>query len=121
MNNCGQCGGCSSCAGCGASLTLTPGEIALLQKLGEFAFLPVAGGGDGEMPVYLGDTDFSREEYSLILLCLQKKALISIDYDKPLKGFCYDPSFHRLYRGSIGLTERGQKILEMLDIQGIDP
>ena len=121
MNNCGHCGGdCSHCAGCGASLTLTLAELEFLKKLGEFAFLPVARMPEDETPVFLGDEEHSREEYSLILQCLEKKALISIDYDKPLKGFCYDPAFHRLYQGSTGLTARGQQVLEILEIQGFD-
>lgn len=82
--------------------------------------MPVARTAQDETPVFLGDEEYSREEYSLILQCLEKKALISIDYDKPLKGFSYDPVFHRLYRGSTGLTARGQQVLEMLEIQGFD-
>ena len=121
MSRCERCAGeCSACSGCGAgALTLTAEEVAFLQKLGEFAFLPVARTAAEETPVYLGDTDHSREEYSLILQCLEKKDLISIDYDKPLKGFVYDSRYHRLYRGSVGLTLRGQQVLEMLEIQGI--
>ena len=120
MNNCGHCGGdCSHCAGCGASLTLTLAELEFLKKLGEFAFLPVARMPEDETPVFLGDEEHSREEYSLILQCLEKKGLISLDYDKPLKAF--DDSAYAAYpiRGSMALTQRGHTVLELLERQGI--
>ncbi len=120
MSRCERCAGdCSACSGCGAgALTLTAEEVAFLQKLGEVAFLPVARTMEEDKPISLteeGDAAFM----SLILQCLEKKDLISIDYDKPLKGFVYDSRYHRLYRGSVGLTLRGQQVLEMLEIQGI--
>ena len=61
-----------------------------------------------------------REEYSLILQCLEKKALISIDYGKPLVGA--DMSAYKGYpvHGSFALTERGQQVLEMLEVQGVN-
>ena len=56
---------------------------------------------------------------SLILQCLEKKGLISLDYDKPLRGF--DEKAYEAYpiRGSMALTERGQKVMELLEYQGI--
>lgn len=118
MGGCGNCrGDCSQCGGCGASLTLNEGELGLLQKLGQYAFLPVARRADSTEPVLCSDTDLSGEEYSLILQCLEKKGLVSIDYDAPLKGFDGYGSYP--VRGSAGLTARGQNILEILEIQGI--
>ena len=70
-------------------------------------------------PVYLEDTEFSKKEYSLILQVLEKKGLISIDYDKPLSGA--DMTAYKDYPvwGSMALTARGQTVLELLETQGI--
>ena len=115
MGNC--CGNCGSCAGCAKELVLTGKEIDFLKKLGQIPFLPVARNMGDLTPVYLEDGD--REEMSLILQCLEKKGLISLDFDKPLRGF--DESAYASYpiRGSMALTERGQKVLEMMEYQGI--
>ena len=117
MANCN--GNCGNCGGCAKELVLTEAEIFMLNALGQFSFLPVARKADDMTPVYLEDTHYSREEYSLILQCLEKKALISIDYDKPLQGA--DMSAYKGYpvHGSFALTERGQQVLEMLELQGI--
>ena len=100
-------------------LALTDGEIAFLQKLGQIPFLPVARKAGDMIPVYLEDADYPREEYSLILQVLEKKGLISLDYDKPLKGF--DMSAYAAYpvHGSMALTLTGQQVLETLEKQGI--
>lgn len=115
MGNC--CGDCGSCAGCARELVLTGKEIDFLKKLGQIPFLPVARNMGDLTPVYLEDGD--QEEMSLILQCLEKKGLISLDFDKPLRGF--DQSAYASYpiRGSMALTERGQKVLEMMEYQGI--
>ena len=112
-------GNCGSCGGCAKELVLTEAEITMLTALGQFSFLPVARRADDMAPVYLEDDSYSREEYSLILQCLEKKALISIDYDKPLTGA--DMSAYKGYpvHGSFALTQRGQQVLEMLEVQGI--
>ena len=112
-------GNCSSCGGCAKELLLTEGEILLLQKLGQIPFLPVARRADDMIPVYLEDADCSREEYSLILQVLEKKALIALDYSAPLKG-CDMSAYKGLpVHGSIALTARGQSVVEMLELQGI--
>lgn len=119
-NSCGGCGGnCGSCGGCAKALELTGMEIDFLEKLGQIPFLPVARRADDMVPVYLEDQDYTREEYSLILQCLEKKGLVSMDYDKPLKLF--DDSAYKAYpvRGSMALTERGHTVLELLETQGI--
>ena len=112
-------GNCGSCGGCAKELLLTEGEIRLLQKLGQIPFLPVARRADNMIPVYLEDTDYLREEYSLILQVLEKKNLISIDYD-PLPGA--DMSAYKGYpvHGSMALTARGQTVVELLERQGIE-
>ena len=117
MENCnGNCGGCTGCA---KQLTLTEGEISILRKLGQIPFLPIARKADDMTPVYLEDTDYSKEDYSLILQVLEKKGLISMDYD-PLVGA--DMSAYKGYpvHGSMALTARGQTVVDLLDTQGID-
>ena len=115
MGNCS--GNCSACSGCARELVLTQKEIEFLNILAQFAFLPVARSMGDLTPVYLEDGD--REERGLLLQCLEKKGLISLDYHKPLKGF--DESAYAAYpiRGSMALTERGQKVLELMEYQGI--
>lgn len=118
--NCGSCGGCGgSCGGCARELVITAKELDFLQELGQVAFLPVARPLGDLTPVYLEAGDEKKEEYSLILQCMEKKGLISLDYDKPLAGFRDDAYAIYPVRGSIALTERGQKVLEMIEFQGI--
>ena len=110
-------GNCGSCSGCARELVLTQKEIDFLNVLGQYAFLPVARTMGDLTPIYLEEGD--REEMSLLLQCLEKKGLISLDYDKPLAGF--DETAYAAYpiRGSMALTERGQKVLELMEYQGI--
>ena len=112
MANCN--GNCSGCSGCAGTLELTEVELGVLEELAEIPFLPVAREAGAETPVRPGE---EREEMSLALLCLEKKGLISLDYDQPLRGCDYG-----VYpiRGSFALTERGQRVLELLEIQGAD-
>ena len=112
-------GNCGSCGGCARELVLTAWEVEMLRKLGQIPFLPVARKMGDLNPVYLEDSDHSPEEYTLILQCLEKKGLVSMDYDKPLKLF--DDSAYKAYpvRGSMALTERGHTVLELLETQGI--
>ena len=114
----GCSGNCSSCGGCARELVLTRQELTVLEKLGQLAFLPVARRVEDMRPVYLEDHDETPEQYSLILQCLEKKGLIDISYDRPLKGV--DMAAYGGYpvHGSIGLSARGQQVLEMLEIQG---
>ena len=119
--NCsGSCGGCRGCTGCGGTMELSRGEVDMLLTLGQIPFLPVARKMGEDIPVYLEDDRCSPEEYSLILQCLEKRGLISIDYAQPLKGF--DDSAYAAYpiRGSFALTARGQRVLELLEWQGVE-
>ncbi len=118
--SCGNCGNCENCGGCAKELVLTQPEIDMLQTLGQFSFLPVARKADDMTPVYLEDTACTREEYSLVLQVLEKKNLIDIDYDKPLPGANMSAYAGFPVHGSMALTARGQAVLEMLDIQGIE-
>ena len=114
MGTCnGNCGGCSGCA---RELVLTRKEIDFLNTLGQVAFLPVARTMGDLTPVYLEEGD--REEMSLLLQCLEKKGLISLDYHMPLRGFSEEAYRDYPIRGSMALTQRGQQVLEMLEYQG---
>ncbi len=119
--SCGGCGGnCGGCTGCSASLELTSGEMGVLQTLGQYSFLPVARRREDMVPVYLEDSTLSREEYSLVLQCLEKRGLIDISYDAPLKGADMSAYVGYPVHGSMGLTQRGQQVLELLEMQGIE-
>ena len=119
MGGCDSCGSCGSCGGCANTLELTAGELAVLDKLSRIPFLPVARRADDMTPVYLEDTDYPKEEYSLILQCLEVKRLISLDYGAPLSGCDMDAYKGYPVHGSFALTERGQTVLDLLETQGI--
>ena len=128
MSNCSGCAGgcssgsCSACQTCGHAneLLLTEEEIQFLELLGQVAFLPVARKMGDLDPVYLEEGEDKKEHYSLLLQCLEKKGVVSLDYSKPLRGF--DDSAYSAYpiRGSMALTERGQKVLELIEMQGYE-
>lgn len=111
-------GNCQHCGGCAGELVLSQPELTLLNTLAENAFLPVARSAADPAPVYLEDDRNTPAEYTLILQCLEKKGLISIDFDCPLKGA--DMSRYTAYpiHGSMALTARGQQVLDVLDRQG---
>ncbi len=114
-----SCGNCKDCNGCGSSLELTKGEIELLQTLCQFAFLPVARRADDMTPIYLEEDQYTAEEYSILLQLLERKHLISIDYDKPLGS--YGPAYAPYpVRGSFALTQRGQLVTEQMEIWGVE-
>ena len=113
-------GNCGSCGGCARELTLSQAELQMLDTFSEIPFLPVARKMGDLTPVYLEDEKFAVDEYSLILQCLEKKGLISLDYDKPLKNFDYSAYAAYPIRGSMALTERGQLVVEMLQTQGLN-
>lgn len=115
MSHCS--GNCGSCSGCARELTLTQPELDFLNQLAQYAFLPVARALGDLTPVYLEEGD--PAQMGLLLQVLEKKGLISLDFDKPLRGFKEAAYAAYPIRGSMALTERGQKVLELLDYQGI--
>ena len=123
MHNCSDCGGsCTACQSCGHAneLLLTEEEIEFLRLLGQVAFLPVARKMGDLDPVYLEEGEGEKDRRSLVLQCLEKKGVVSLDYSRPLLGFDYSAYSAYPIRGSMALTERGQKVLELLDLQGYD-
>ncbi len=110
-----HCGKCEACGGCAATLELTQAEVEMLDKLAQFAFLPVFRRASDMTPMYFEDQDYSLEDYSVILQLLEKKMLISIDYDKALSPA---PAEFPV-GGSMALTQRGQLVLEQLQLQGL--
>lgn len=113
------CENCSGgCQGCGRSLEMTEGEVRILQALGQYSFLPVARRADDMTPVYLEEQDYTKELYSLILQSLEKKQLISIDYDRPLSGADMSAYVGYPVHGSMALTGRGLAVLDLLERQG---
>jgi hypothetical protein len=116
----GDCKGCSgSCGGCGKVLQLSRGEIDLLRALGQYSFLPVARKADDMTPIYREETDYTEEEYSLSIQLLEKKSLIYLDYT-PLKGANMEQYPEYPVHGSMALTARGQQVLDLLELQGVD-
>ena len=122
MSDCkGSCGGsCGKCGGCGSAMVLSEQEIAMLLQLGQIPFLPVARQTDSLTPVYLEEGTEDAEQYSLVLQCLEKRGLISIDYDKPLRGGYRSDYDAYPIRGSFALTASGQQVLDILEIQGAE-
>lgn len=122
MGDCkGGCGGCcGNCGGCGSTLVLSAQEITMLQLLGQIPFLPVARSASSMDPVYLEEGELSPQESSMALRCLEKRGLISIDFDQPLKGGYSEAYDAYPFKGSVALTILGQQALDLLEIQGID-
>lgn len=110
---------CANCRGCVGVLELTEGEVELLRTLGQYAFLPIARRADDMVPVYLEETAYTQAEYSLILQVLEQKNLVSLDYDQPISNADYGSYAAYPVKGSAALTARGQKVVEMLEIEGI--
>ena len=86
----------------------------MLKDLATCPFLPVASDHD-ENPIYLENNRFSERQYSEVLLQLEQKRLITIDYDMPLMN--YDYNLYKEYdnHGSIALTGLGQNIIDAID------
>ena len=61
-----------------------------------------------------------RSSVTSVLQTLEKKGLVDIDYFKPLKGFDMSAYKGLPVHGTMALTQRGQTVVEMLEIQGIE-
>ena len=122
MSCCGtDCGGCQkSCGSCSPALFLTREELQLLRLFRAAPFLPVARRPDGETPVCLEEGIGAQDVISLAIQALERKGLIDLDYTLPLQNFDYTPYAAWSRQGSMALTARGQEVLEVLDIQGVE-
>lgn len=118
-DRCGSCCG-GDCGGCGGGLELTERELALLRRFAQLPFLPVARRYDGETPVCLEDGPEEAETLAGAIAGLSLKGLIRLDYDLPLSNYDYREYEDYPCRGSMALTARGQTVLELLEIRGIE-
>lgn len=114
--SCSSCGGCGSC---GNALSLLPEELELLRSFAQRPFQPVARKAADDIPVYLENGSEMQEMSSAAIRLLERRRLIRIDYDIPLKGFDYAAYQAYPRRGSMALTARGLEVLEVLEIQGL--
>lgn len=122
MSGCADCSGCKSgCSGCpgAGSLELTQPEVDFLRLLGQVVFLPIARKMGDETPVCLENGLPDAAQTSRVLLMLERKALVSLDYREPLKGAAYERYAAYPVQGSVALTARGIRVLEVLEYQGI--
>lgn len=117
MGDCkGGCGGCcGNCGNCGSTIVLTEQEIAALRLLAQIPFLPVARKADSMAPIYADEPQYNGSFQSL-----EKRGLISIDFDQPLKGGYGSQYDAYPIKGSIALTILGQQVLDLLEIQGVE-
>ncbi len=99
-----NCGGC-----CHGPIELTELEVRILVLLGQVAFLPIARNPSEEYPVCMELPEYDPVQTGLALACLEKRGLVDISYDAPLKGA--DMSAYEGYpvHGSAALTARGQE------------
>ena len=112
------CGGnCGSCGGCARELLLTEAEIQALEQLAAYAFLPVARrAGTMEPPCW---EEGLPQNCGPALAHLERKGLVRLDYDRPLGNFDYGAYEGFPVHGSAALTQRGQQVVELLEIQGV--
>lgn len=118
-SGCGGCGSCGGCRGCGGVLELTAEELDLLGRFAQLPFLPVARRPDSEAPVCL-EEGRQGAEWAPAITGLERRGLIDIDYHLPLSNFDYGAYKDYALQGSMALTARGQRIVEQLEIQGIE-
>lgn len=115
--NCKGCQGC--CGGCGNGLSLFREELELLRCFAQSPFLPVACAAGTAEPVYLENGRDKTGKYAAAIALLQRKGLIRVDYDIPLKNFSYDGYEAYPCKGSMALTANGIRVLEVLETQGV--
>lgn len=113
---------CGSCCGgsCSQKFILTSEEANVLQWFAVLPFLPVASDWNLRTPYFFAEQETDAEKYSPILLSLQQKGLIEIDYTQPLCNYDYAAYSRYPMHGSMALTGDGQDILDQLDIQELE-
>ncbi len=124
--NCDQCEGTSSgsCEGCGGcsntALYLSPEELEMLRRFAQTPFLPAAAKNGPDGPVFLEEPGQDPRELRNTLRSLAKKGLIRVDYDIPISNFDYRAYGAYPLHGSMALTARGQAVVELMEIQGVE-
>ena len=122
--NCGHdhCGACcgGSCGGCSGELALTQTEVDLLHLFAQIPFLPVVRRYGFEHPVFFDDSIGTVEALEAAITALHQKRLIQLDYNLPLLNFDYSDYELCSHKGSMALTSKGQTVVELLEIQGIE-
>ena len=118
------CGG----AGCGAccgrrmgdgAVTLTQSELDVLRLLAQYAFLPAARRADSMDPICLEPELADIPDANAALAALDALGLIDADYDARLAGCDYAMYAKYPLQGSIGLTTAGQRLIDIMEINGI--
>ena len=99
--NCGSC--------CHGPIELTELEVRLLVLLGQVAFLPMARKPADEYPVCMELSGWDPVQTGLALACLEKRGLVDLSYDGPLKGADMSAYAGYAVHGSAALTARGQE------------
>jgi hypothetical protein len=117
-DHCGKC--CAGgCAGCTGVQQLTEEECGFLLRFAELPFLPAAAKQEAGPPVFLTGSG-EKEVLPETISSLANRGLIRVDYDIPLLN--YDYVEYRAYplHGSMALTVRGQEVIKLLEIQGLE-
>ena len=97
-----------------------PRRGGIVESICPAGLLPVARRWDSEEPMYLEDGAEKAAANGELLKALCIKGLISLDYDMPLSGFDYAAYEGYPCRGSMALTAEGQRVIEQLEIQGVE-
>jgi len=110
--------GCGACCGNG-ELTLSQEELLILRELGKFAFLPVLWQSQNGEPEFFPtpeDQPHLPENFSQLILSLERKRLITIDPDIPLSNVSYGvaAASPAVRCGSLALTLQGQEALDWI-------
>ena len=114
--NCQACNRCTPCNGCQQNASLNPLGCALLDVFSVTPFLPVAlDKHNGRICVL--DPEFEPYAASLALRMLQRKGLVQVDADFPIKNADYK-GYEDWAHGSAALTARGQEAVDALDYGG---
>ena len=95
-------------------------EADLLRLFAQIPFLPVVRQSGCEYPVFLDAAIGPVEALGPAVIALSQKQLIQLDYDLPLLNYDYSEYEPCCCKGSMALTARGQAVVELLEIQGIE-
>ena len=120
LHGCGHSPCSGNCRGCSKELELTQMEVNLLRLFAQIPFLPVAQRQESGPPLFMGDSIGPAEILGPVITALQQKQLSQLDYDLPLANYSYSDYEPCIRKGSMALTAKGQTVVELLEIQGIE-